>query len=892
MASDASRHERFTTLLDLLAEPTVIVIEDLHWADEATLDLLVYLGRRLADTPSVLVLTYREHTPDPPPRMTEVMGHLSRSARTTRISLPALSLEAVTRLADGHDVEPARVHAVTGGNAFFVTEVLASEGDGLPDSVRDAVVGRAAGLSAGARAALETAAVVPDRVELDLLFSVSGASADDLEECERADLLEIGSRVATYRHELARNAVLDSLPAVRRRELHAAVVRHLMTLSGHHEARIAHHADLAGDAATVLTYAVTAADQAALLGSHREAAAQMDRVLAHLDAADPDRAAAILGRAAMLYQSTGRVAAGLDASTRAVALRREQDDVDLAVQLATLSRMLWVQARGTEARAAIDEAVKLITSRPGSPGEVMVLSTDSSLAMLAREIPRSLETGRRAVTLARERGDSPALVRALNAVGTASWFAVPDEAEPLLVESLHIAERLRDDIAVAAAMVNLGSGAGEVRRYERALHWLEQARSFCAERDLDHSEHYATSWVARIDLEQGRWNSARALTEHLLLGTDPISRIGALTVLAKVRLRRGEQDAGDLLDAAWEEAQRSGHLQRLWPVAAGRAELAWAAGRPDRAQEAVAETLDLASRLDQQWAIGELGWWSVRAGGEAPSGAAAPYAAMIAGDWLRAGDLWTELGCPWEAALSLAETDDPDSLQHASAELHRLGARPDAARVAQRMRGLGPRSSLPPPAYDGREPRRPHRPRARGGPPARRGRHQRRDRVGTLHLTRDGCPPRLVRARKAGCRQPARGRPGHGCLERVGHRFGETWATTTDVAGCWVEQDRGIRFHHNAKENLNASLPRTAHLPRGSGDPGRPHRRRDLPQVVAGNANHGVTWIHSYVSPDHHTTFCLYDAPAPDAIRSAAGANELPVDLITEVSVLDPYFYH
>jgi DNA-binding CsgD family transcriptional regulator/tetratricopeptide (TPR) repeat protein len=628
--------------------------------------------------------------------MTEVMGHLARSARTERVGLPPLSLAAVTRLAEGHDVEPARVHAVTAGNAFFVTEVLASEGVEVPDSVRDSVVGRAAALSAGARAALETAAVVPDRVELDLLRSVSGAANADLEECERADLLEIGTRVATYRHELARNAVLDSLAAARRRELHAAVVAHLLTLSGHHEARIAHHADLAGDAATVLTYAVIAADQAARMGSHHEAAAQMDRAIAHLDVAEPDRAAGILGRAALLYQSTGRMEEALDAAHQAVRLRREQDDVDLAVQLATLSRMLWVLARGEEARAAIDEAVQLITERPGSPGEVMVLSTDSSLSMLAREIPRSLETGRRAVALARERSDSAALVRALNAVGTASWFAVPDEAEPLLVESLRTAERLRDDIGVAAAMINLGSGAGEVRRYNTALRWLEEGRRFCAERDLDHSRDYATSWVARIDLEQGRWDSALARAERLLLGTDPISRIGALTVAAKIHARRGEGGATELLDGAWAEAQRSGHLQRLWPVAAGRAEVAWSAGHPERLLEVVEETLALAVRLDQPWAVGELGWWSVRVGGPAPDGtAAAPYAAMIAGDWKRAADLWAKLGCPWEEALALGETDDAEALERASAALHRLGARPDAARVAQRMRGLGLTAARP-----------------------------------------------------------------------------------------------------------------------------------------------------------------------------------------------------
>jgi DNA-binding CsgD family transcriptional regulator/tetratricopeptide (TPR) repeat protein len=691
MTSDVGRHALFTALLEVLAaEPTVVVIEDVHWADEATLDLLVFLGRRLADTSSVVVLTLRAHTPDPHPRLAEVLGHLAGSPRTLRVTLPPLSLEAVTRLAEGRNVQPWRVHSVTAGNPFFVTEILASEDDHVPASVRDAVVGRAAGLSDGARAALEAAAVVPDRVELDLLYAVSGSTATDLEECERADLLEVGPRVATYRHELARNAVLDSLPAVRRQQLHAAVVAHLLTRSGHHESRIAHHADLAGDSATALAYAVTAADQSARLGSHHEAAAQMDRALAHIDAAEPDRAAAVLGRAAHLYQSTGRMEDALSASGRAVALCREHDLDDLAPQLATHARVLWLLARGEDSRAAVDEAVRLVNERPGTAGEVKVLATASALYMLARETTRSLETGRRAITLARERGDTDGLVRALNAVGAASWFAQPDGAEPLLVESLETAHRTQDDVGVALALVNLGSGAGEIRRYEVARRWLREAREYCAARDLDHSREYAQSWLARIALEQGEWDRSLELANELLAGNDMLSRIGSLAVAGKVRVRRGQTGGPALLDEAWTAAQSSGHLQRLWPVAAGRAEAAFYAGRAHQIPELVTETLELAVRLHHPWAVGELAWWLSRAGDGVPDvDMAAPYAAMVSGRWRDAAALWEALGCPWEAALSLAETDDAESLEAASAEFHRLGARADAARTAQRMRQLG-----------------------------------------------------------------------------------------------------------------------------------------------------------------------------------------------------------
>ena len=470
------------------------------------------------------------------------------------------------------------MHAVTAGNPFFVTEVLASEGQELPVSVRDAVVGRAAGLSTGARAALETAAVVPDRVELDLLFAVSGASPDDLEECERADLLEIGSR-ASRRTGTSWPATRCSTasPPYDVEQLHAAVVRPPAHAAPGTTRRASPTTPTwPATSATVLTYAVTAAEQAALLGSHREAAAQMDRALAHLDAADPDRAAAILGRAAdaLPVRPAGSMTA-LAASTRAVALRREQDDVDLAVQLATLSRMLWVQARGTESRAAIDEAVELVTARPGSPGEVHGARAPTARwrCWLARSRARWRPVAARSPW--RASGETrPVWCARSTPSAPPAGSPYPTRPNHFSSSRCDAAERLRDDIGVAAAMVNLGSGAGEVRRYETARRWLEEARSFCAERDLDHSEHYAISWVARIDLEQGRLGlGARAGRAAPPGHAIPISRIGALTVAGqgtgaagragcsrRCSTRPGKQPCG------------SGHLQRLWPVAAGRAE--------------------------------------------------------------------------------------------------------------------------------------------------------------------------------------------------------------------------------------------------------------------------------------------------------------------------------
>ena len=128
-------------------------------------------------------------------------------------------------------------------------------------------------------------------------------------------------------------------------------------------------------------------------------------------------------------------------------------------------------------------------------------------------------------------------------------------------------------------------------------------------------------------------------------------------------------------------AKATGDLQRLWPVAASRAEFAWLAGRPDaEIRDLVRDAYALAVRLDHAWAIGELGFWL----GDVPATAAEPYRL----DGKQAAAAWDKLGCPYEAALALA-VGAPENLLEALRRFELLGARPAANRVARQMRDLG-----------------------------------------------------------------------------------------------------------------------------------------------------------------------------------------------------------
>ena len=188
---------------------SVVVLEDLHWADEATLDVVQLLGRRVARMPALVIATYRddELARDHPLRV--VLGELGGAHRMT---VEPLSPGAVARLAAAHGVDGAALHARTGGNPFFVTEVLARHGASTPGSVRDAVLARAARLPAPARRLLEAVAVARPRAEIWLLERIAADELPELEACLASGMLRAEGDAVGFRHEIARATIEDELP--------------------------------------------------------------------------------------------------------------------------------------------------------------------------------------------------------------------------------------------------------------------------------------------------------------------------------------------------------------------------------------------------------------------------------------------------------------------------------------------------------------------------------------------------------------------------------------------------------------------------------------------------------------------------------------------------------
>jgi len=688
---------------------TVVVLDDLQWADEATLDVVGLLGRRIDAVPALVLLSYRDDELDRAHPLRMVLGALATGPAVRRLEIAPLSRDAVAQLAEPHGADADELFAKTAGNPFFATEALAAGEGELPHTVRDAVLARAARLSPPAAALLDAVAVAPPHVELWLLEALAGDGADGLDECLASGVLTHAPDGVAFRHELARIAVEESLPPNRRILLHRNALAALAdppTGTPDLE-RLAHHAEAAGDGPAVLRFAPAAAARAAALGAHREAAAQYARALRFADGlARPERAQLLEHRSHECYL-TDQLDEALDALKSAIECHRELGDARKeGDSLRRLANILWCPGRTAEADEVAHEALAVLEQLPPGHELAMALATMSQLRKDLDDFDGALAWGTRALELSQRLDDTGALIYVLNTIGTTELlFGMPAGLEKL-ERSLELGERADLAEHVGRAFIHLVQAGTRLRDYGLADRYLEPGLAYVAERGLDLWRFYLLAFRARIELDRGRLSdaadSAALVFEKRCISTFP--RILALVVLGLVRARRGEPDAHSFLDDALALAGPTRELPRIAPVAAARAEAAWLAGDRDGVARATEGAYDVALRQGVAWPIGELAHWRWRAGleSEVPRGAPEPYAAQIAGDWARAAELWTEIGCPYEAALALADAEDDDALRRAHEELQRLGAPAAAEIVARRMHERGVRGLPPdPPGAEG-----------------------------------------------------------------------------------------------------------------------------------------------------------------------------------------------
>ncbi len=700
VAAAARPHEVAAALLrELRAGPsTVLVLEDVHWADEATLDVLVLLAARISSAPALVLASYRLDELDRSQQLRLILGELVR--RSGRLVVEPLSKAAVAQLADRRGMDGEELYRRTGGNSFFVTEALAAGGEQIPETVRDAVLARTARLSGRARRLLEAVAVVPRQVDLWLLEALASELIDSLEECVASGVLAQGHASVAFRHELARLAVEAATPQNRRVALHRAAHAALETRGGVDPdcARLAHHAEAAGDRDGVVRWAPAAAERAARAGSHREAAAHYGRALGMADGLPLERRTKLLRGRVDECWLTDQFAAAIKAQEEALdCQRRLGDRLGEGDALRTLSRLLFFVGRVREGEVLALEAIELLERLPAGHELAMAYANVSQRRMVVEDVAGAIEWGNRALELGRFNHDTEAVVYALINIGAAEFQAGAEEGAAKQEQALTLARNNGLEDYVGRAFPSLVRCALRQRRFDLVDAYLTPGLDYCRERGLDTWRLYLLTCRAQLALDRGHWDESASSAGEVLRDprSAPFPRGLALTILGRLRARRGDPDPSGPLAEEQALAKSTGELGRIGPNASARAEAAWLAGEDGNVERETDSALALALQRESRWVVDELACWRWRAGvhEKLPRGSAAtPYAQTIAGEWRRAAELWRSLGCPYESALALADGDE-DALRRSHAELRALGAGPAAAIVARRMRKRGVRGA-------------------------------------------------------------------------------------------------------------------------------------------------------------------------------------------------------
>ena len=691
--SDGDRRAVMDALLDLLSQrlrPTVLVIEDTQWADEATLDLISFLGRRIARANGLMILTYRDVEVDEEHPLRQVIGGLPPQ-NLVRMPLKRLSAEAVRSMIESESLDVDAVLALTAGNPLFVTEVLASGVDAVPLSVADAVLARASKISAEARRVLDLVSVVPGEVEATLVHEILSPTDEHLAEGVRQGLLRVDGEMLSFNHDLQRQAVESSLGSSDRRHLNQQVLDALGESAA--PTRLVHHAKEASDIDALVEFAPRAARAASAMQSTAEAVAHFRTLEPHLDRFETEEQAAILADWAQEeYYLDHTQSVGL--FDRAIRVHRSTgDERSLARTLILASRANRTNARPAEALAYSTEAVKLLEPYGPSPDLARSLSHRAFLEFYYEDRDEAvLPLVDRAMAAAQEVGDDESMIRALNVKAHLSFSRGDTSAMAHMEESLIRAEGAGDRWGEVRALNNMAGMYGDVRDLARAADFAQRARDTATRYEIRSQEVESQAMYSEFMLWKGEWATAEnAATD--VLGSSPHVEALAMRVLGTIQARRGRNEARTAIFRMWSLVLPREGPTVVEPAATALAEYLWLSGDDDpESISRLEEVLAAGVAIGAPWPSGAFAFWMWKLGllETAPLGTADFYGWIIKGDYHKSAEFWRDKGIPYEQGLALMHGDETEQIE-AIRIFEDLGATATADKVRRALLDQGTR---------------------------------------------------------------------------------------------------------------------------------------------------------------------------------------------------------
>ncbi|MEM9562800.1 MAG: AAA family ATPase [Actinomycetota bacterium] len=703
LVRNPNREDLLAGLMDVLDRPTrpaVMVVEDAHWADDASIDVLRYLSRRLISMHALLVVTLRDREVD---RSHPVRGLLAGPTSTApeRIDLRPLSLTAVTEMvdhvrADGRqpELEPRALHEVSGGNPYLVVQLLLADPGDAARSARETLVARAERLSPEGREVLQVLSVLPDGADPTVARLLFGDDPAALHEAEGSGLLTSTTDRIRFRHQLGRTAIIESMSFGERMASTNQVLDALIS-SGADPSLLVHLSRAAGDGRRATRFAIEVLDDGLAPTNHREIWKLTRIALECTTDLTPMRIAELHLAAARSGRVTNNHAEAVTNAEQAVDLLTEHGTDDPTLASAWLTLAMTRAATGDHHRSAeaLHRAKELLDHGAVTDEWVRCNTLMASAALIAGDVDGSVARATESIELADTNGWTQELVYALGVRSAAVGGPVTGAGAADMERALRLGAVHGPPDRHAANLHNQSVLLLRNAETARAEELVDEAERYSREHGLDNLLFHAQVQRAHILINQGRTGEAEALVNELVeRATDPGSiKASADAALARIWARRGDPTAAPLVERAWTDAVATGEIQKIAIAGLTRLEHEWLQGDDESLRRFANHLAGLGERHQHHRLRADALRMLMRLGEpvEPFDGCPRPLAAALAGDHRLAAELWAEAGQPYERALELVESTDTPIAFEGLRLLDRAGATRTADLLRQRLRGRG-----------------------------------------------------------------------------------------------------------------------------------------------------------------------------------------------------------
>lgn len=673
----------------------LIVFEDIHWADEGTLDFIRFFARRIYQLPCLFILTYRDNEIHSMHPLRNVLGQLPPDS-FTKLLVTRLSKQAVVEMATQKGYSGEDVYSVSGGNPFYVNEILASYSPGVPDNIKDSILSVYERQKEGTKNAWQIWSVMPEGLEVERIATIKN-SCWDIDHCFAISVILVQDGKVVFKHELYRRTIEESLTPFKRMELNKMMLE--LFLDSFEEKgeieRILHYAKNANEKKLVVKYAPEAAVKAASIGAHKEASKLFLTAIEYFEGNDTNQLAKFYKAYAYECYLSNQIQEAITFTEKVLNNSRENSDIEkTGDSLRFLSRLWWFDGNRKNAEDFAWQAIEVLKDQPASITKAMAFSNMSQLKMLSNEPAECMLWGEKAIAMANELGNEEVLCHALNNVGSVNMFIHSSQQKgiAMLQHSLEIALRNSYHEHAARAYTNLASGLVKIKKYAFASKTLDDGIHYCEEGDLNSWNFYMLSWKARLNLETGNWREACSIADNLLKNENQpaIIKITALIVVAKILMRKGDKDVLPLLLEAKIKSFKTMELQRVIPSMTALLEYEWLTGKTIIEQNDIEQTTVLMQQTGIDLEKNEFAFWMKKAGRHFDTGKeiAEAYDTSSAAKTLKAASFWEKTGCLYEQALVLFEGKEDDK-RKAIKLVQDLDANAVYEKMKQEMRNSG-----------------------------------------------------------------------------------------------------------------------------------------------------------------------------------------------------------